>query len=137
MEWKAGAYPASTSARLTKFFKFLKLQMMKKLIYAIGVSLFLAFMAFHVTTSFTNPYWGVSVEALAQGTGSGGSDDCPTCVENQILEYKWCIGGTLTWEDGKLVCKLWTGNKADCNEQSGATCDQAQQTGYNCNDFPE
>lgn len=53
---------------------------MKKLIYAIGVSLFLAFMAFHVTVSLTNPYWGVSVEALAQGSGSGGSggvDECP------------------------------------------------------------
>lgn len=43
---------------------------MKKLIYAIGVSLFLAFMAFHVTVSLTNPYWGVSVEALAQGSTS-------------------------------------------------------------------
>lgn len=42
---------------------------MKKLIYAIGVSLFLAFMAFHVTTSFTNPYWGASIEALAQYSG--------------------------------------------------------------------
>ena len=31
---------------------------MRKVIYAIGVSLFLAFMAFHVTTSLTNPYWG-------------------------------------------------------------------------------
>ncbi|HLT94859.1 MAG TPA: hypothetical protein VKZ56_09880, partial [Membranihabitans sp.] len=48
---------------------------MRKLIYAIGVSLFLAFMAFHVATSLTNPYFGMSVEALAQGSGSGGTSN--------------------------------------------------------------
>lgn len=60
---------------------------MRKLIYSIGVTLFLAFLAFHVTTSLTNPYFGVSVEALAQGSGSGGSggiDECPGGVVGSI-----------------------------------------------------
>lgn len=48
---------------------------MRKLIYSIGVTLFLAFLTFHVTTSLTNPFYGVSMEALAQGSGSGGSGD--------------------------------------------------------------
>ncbi len=58
---------------------------MKKLIYAIGVSLFLAFMAFHVTVSLTNPYWGVSVEALAQGSGIDGSANCWDPWNQQIV----------------------------------------------------
>jgi len=80
----------------------------------------------------------MSVEALAQSSGSGGTeDDCETCVENMILEYVFCVGGRLDWENGQLVCKVWTGDKAKCKSQSGANCDQSQQTGCECADEPE
>lgn len=46
---------------------------MRRLIYSIGVTLFLSFLVFHVTTLLTNPFYGMSVEALAQGSGSNGA----------------------------------------------------------------
>lgn len=57
---------------------------MRKLMYSIGITLFLAFMAFYVTTSLTDPFYGMSLEALAQGSGSGGYDfDCSgSCTAN-------------------------------------------------------
>lgn len=76
---------------------------MKKLIYAIGVSLFLAFMAFHVTVSLTNPYWGVSVEALAQGSGSGGTGVGESCTSDENCGYY----GYKKGEDGEYNHWYW------------------------------
>lgn len=87
---------------------------MRKLIYAIGVSLFLAFMAFHVTTSLTNPFWGVSAEALAQGTGSGGSGG----DENWYKSIDDC-GNYYNSCEGTEVIK--------CNDSGWTICDISEQ----------
>src|SRR5690625_7170127 len=49
---------------------------MRKFFYVFSVTLFLSFLVFHIGVSFNNPFYGVSMEALAYGSGGGGSRDC-------------------------------------------------------------
>ncbi len=84
---------------------------MRKLIYSIGVTVFLAFLTFHVTTSLTNPFYGVSMEALAQGSGSGGSDTTTTCTvksfcfaSGQIVGEVSCTGKICSRGLGWVKC---------------------------------
>jgi len=62
---------------------------MRRLIYSIGVTLFLSFLVFHVTTLLTNPFYGMSVEALAQGSGSGSGTGNMKCysVASQCFTF--------------------------------------------------
>lgn len=85
---------------------------MRKLIYSIGVTLFLMFMSFHVTTSLTNPYFGVSMEALAQGSGSGGSGDCFYIDENGVPVVSCGADGGCCWRVTIYVC-YFTGSPTD------------------------
>ncbi len=80
---------------------------MRKLIYSIGVTMFLAFLTFHVTTSLTNPFYGVSMEALAQGSGSDGSDG-EDCTWSQT-----CSGGICSVLNAKK--RFFNGCKKKCD----------------------
>lgn len=81
---------------------------MKKLIYSIGVTLFLAFLAFHVTTSLTNPFFGVSVEALAYGSGSGSSGGC-YYWDGTTIKFKCGPNDGCCWKKSSCDC-VWNGN---------------------------
>lgn len=88
---------------------------MRKFIYAFGVTFFLAFLIFHVTTSLTTPFFGVSVEALAYGSGSGGSggNGPPFCMAGgcwaRSCEFEGEIAGSgvtvkVTCDPGYYAC---------------------------------
>ncbi|MBY5960231.1 hypothetical protein KUV50_18920 [Membranicola marinus] len=88
---------------------------MRKLMYSIGVTMFLAFLTFHVTISLTNPFYGVSMEALAQGSGSGGSDGGD---ENWYKSIDDC-GNYFNSCKGTEVIK--------CNDTGWTICDISEQ----------
>ncbi len=92
---------------------------MKKLIYSIGVTLFLGFMAFHVTASLTNPFYGMSVEALAQGSStiSGPIIVCPPANIDEgqchIEECDYYVGPPLFIPIRIVVDCIYTGSPLD------------------------
>jgi len=49
---------------------------MRNFLYSIGITGFLAMMVFTLATSLSNPYYGMSEEALAQGSMMSTTVEC-------------------------------------------------------------
>lgn len=117
---------------------------MRNLLYFLGITSFLAMMIFTVATSLTNPFYGMSKAALAQGTTTTTGGDCPSiCSTNctpsgslppllereerynynyccTTLELKW-IG---TGPEYKIIETVYLNNWRTCDYQQGGVCYQ-------------
>ncbi len=117
---------------------------MRNMLYFLGITSFLAMMIFTVATSLTNPFYGMSAAAIAQGTTTTTGGGCPSyCLTNctssaslppllereeayyynyccTTLEVEWIGTGPLY----RIVEKVYLNNLRDCDYFQGGVCYQ-------------
>lgn len=82
---------------------------MRKFLYSIGIASFLAMLIFTIASSLSNPFSGMSEEALAQGSSLATTGEI-VCHCTWFGKCKASGGGNNCASGDNINCQDWNGN---------------------------